>query len=109
MVPQASSNGSQRLSITLDGQPFETILEMIYKAVGCSDVKRKPNLSYKLSTAPQKNSPISLATEDDWRGCLEDTMAAELKLNKAARSSSASSWQSATITIIVSEDVSAFI
>jgi hypothetical protein len=58
---------------------FEEALEIIYETIGCSDVCRKPNLSYKLVSAPQKAEPITLGSADDWRGCLEDVAQVQAK------------------------------
>lgn len=58
---------------------YDNALEYIYDIIGCSDVARKPNLSYKLGNATQKAKPIDLCSEADWNGCLEDVTAAEKK------------------------------
>ena len=47
---------------------FDEALEVIYENIGCADVLRKPELSYKLLTAPAKNSSISLDSTGDWDG-----------------------------------------
>ena len=47
---------------------FDEALEVIYENIGCADVLRKPELSYKLSTAPAKNGSISLDSTGDWNG-----------------------------------------
>jgi hypothetical protein len=51
-------------SVTL----YQEALEIIYDNIGCSDVIKKPELSYKLSTATAKAVSISLNSERDWKG-----------------------------------------
>ena len=48
--------------------PYHKALEVIYDTIGCSDVIKKPELSYKLSTATAKAVSISLNSEKDWKG-----------------------------------------
>ena len=43
-------------------------LKIIYDNIGCSDVVKKPELSYKLTTATAKAVSISLNSEEDWNG-----------------------------------------
>ncbi|KAJ7844722.1 hypothetical protein B0H14DRAFT_2585033 [Mycena olivaceomarginata] len=50
MVPEATSEGSQRLSM-LTMTSFEDTLELIHEPIGCVSVVQKPTLAYKLSTA----------------------------------------------------------
>jgi hypothetical protein len=78
LVPQASSEGTKRVSVTLP-LSFEDVLEMIHEIIGCTNVARKPALLYKLSTATQRAKPIDLCSDVDWNGCLEDVTAAEPK------------------------------
>ncbi|KAJ7756497.1 hypothetical protein DFH07DRAFT_742574, partial [Mycena maculata] len=62
---------------------FSEALDVIYNTVGCADVARKPDLSYKLGNALVKATPMSLDSDADWEGCLEDVRQAE-KLKKGA-------------------------
>lgn len=78
LVPSASSEGSQRVKIDPDID-YDAAIIMIYQIIGCASVVKKPDLMYRLSTSTQKVDPISLKTEDDWQGCLEDVAAAERK------------------------------
>jgi hypothetical protein len=94
LVPQASS---KRVSVTLL-LSFEDVLEMIHEIIGCTNVARKPAISYKLSTATQRAKPIDLCSEVDWNGCLEDVMAAEAKKKN----------QPVPILIIVPDQVCSF-
>jgi hypothetical protein len=74
MVPEATSEGSQRLPVhpTIS---FEDALELIHETIGCVSVVQKPTLAYKLSTAIQKSAAINLRTENDWSGLVTDVMA----------------------------------
>ena len=76
LIPQVSSDCIQRVSIDSD-IPFDDVLATIYETLSCSDIPRKPNLSYKLDSAPSKAPAISLLTSDDWNGCLETLANAE--------------------------------
>lgn len=76
LIPQVSSDCIQRVSIDSD-IPFDDVLATIYETLSCSDIPRKPNLSYKLDSAPSKAPAISLSTSDDWDGCLETLTNAE--------------------------------
>ncbi|KAH7910155.1 hypothetical protein BJ138DRAFT_1009461, partial [Hygrophoropsis aurantiaca] len=51
----------------------------IYETLGCLKLARKPELSYKLSTATQKADAINLGSQEDWEGCVSDVAAAEKK------------------------------
>lgn len=95
LVPQASSEGSKRVSANLP-LSFQDALEIIHDTIGCSSVSRKPALSYKLSTATQKAKPVDLCSDVDWQGCLEDVIAAENKKK----------GQTVPIVIIVPDQVS---
>jgi hypothetical protein len=79
---------------------FEDALELIYEALGCVAVARKPTLSYKLSTATLKSLAISLSTEADWEGLIEDVIGAHAKKAKAARATMVS------VSILIPEQVS---
>lgn len=74
MVPEATSEGSQRLSIKTT-MSFEDALELIHETIGCVSVVQKPTLAYKLSTAIQKSATINLRTENDWGGLVTDVTA----------------------------------
>ncbi|KAF8160542.1 hypothetical protein K438DRAFT_1985644 [Mycena galopus ATCC 62051] len=74
MVPEATSEGSQRLSIQTTTS-FEDALELIHETIGCVSVVQKPMLAYKLSTANQKSATIILRTDNDWDGLVTDTKA----------------------------------
>ncbi|KAJ7438981.1 hypothetical protein FB451DRAFT_1378089 [Mycena latifolia] len=81
-IPQGGGgSGTKRKTLT-HAVSFDDVLDIIYGIVGCTDVAVKPKLSYKLSNAVAKADAVSLYTEDDWEGCLEDVMAAE-KTKKA--------------------------
>jgi hypothetical protein len=58
---------------------YEEALAVIYETIGCGDVRRKPNLSYKLASAAQKEEPITMCSEGDWKGCLEDVAQVQAK------------------------------
>jgi hypothetical protein len=73
---------------------YKKALSIIYETVGCEDVKRKPELSYKLSDSPQKASPVDLGCDDDWVGLCEE-VADRQKKKKT----------SISVSIIISEQV----
>ncbi|KAJ7229773.1 hypothetical protein GGX14DRAFT_553279 [Mycena pura] len=78
MVPQANKDGPKRVLLT-HSTSFDDALEIIHTTIGCTDVARKPQLLYKLSSALVKASGIDLETKTDWDGCLEDVTVAEAK------------------------------
>ncbi|KAJ7351606.1 hypothetical protein DFH08DRAFT_993266 [Mycena albidolilacea] len=78
MIPRAECEGSQREVLT-HATTFDDALDIIYRTVGCTDIGKKPVLVYKLSTATTKVTPISLASQADWDGCLDEVTAAEGK------------------------------
>lgn len=76
LIPEVASDCIQRVS--LDGDTlFEAVLQVIYETLPCIGVQRKPQLSYKLSSATAKTPAVRLANEDDWSGCLDTVMEAE--------------------------------
>ncbi|KAJ7445433.1 hypothetical protein FB451DRAFT_1412712 [Mycena latifolia] len=74
-IPRASEVGNQRVEFT-HATSYDDALDIIYESVGCADVARKPVLAYKLASAP-KGSAMTLNSETDWTGCLEDVRQAE--------------------------------
>ena len=70
-IPRAAEIGNQRVEFT-HATPFAEALDVIYETVGCVDVTRKPELTYKLSNAASKTAAMTLSSAADWRGCLED-------------------------------------
>jgi hypothetical protein len=94
LVPQAANEGAQRVSM-LQQTAFAEVLQAIHETIGCQTVARKPLLSYRLSSAPQKADSINISTSEDWQGCLEEVNAAERKKKG-----------SVSIKIIVAEQVS---
>jgi hypothetical protein len=81
LIPQAASDSIQRVTINLD-IPFNDVLELIHETIPCTDVTRKPELSYKLSNAPAKAAAIRLSNSEDWDGCLETLADAEAAKKK---------------------------
>ncbi|KAF8187306.1 hypothetical protein K438DRAFT_1834934 [Mycena galopus ATCC 62051] len=75
-VPRASEPGNQRITFT-HATDFTDALAAIHTTVGCTDVARKPVLTYKLSNAAKSVPVTSLSTDSDWKGCLEDVRQAE--------------------------------
>lgn len=65
-VPGAAGS-ARRVELKSVAQYGEA-LGIIYDNIGCSDVVKKPELSYKLSTATAKAVSISLNSERDWNG-----------------------------------------
>ena len=58
---------------------FDDALGLIHETIGCADVMRKPELSYKLSDSAQKSSAIGLESEEDWAGLCEEVVARQRK------------------------------
>ncbi|KDQ52784.1 hypothetical protein JAAARDRAFT_210431, partial [Jaapia argillacea MUCL 33604] len=77
LIPQALSDGTQRVTIKLCDADFKTTLDLIHETIGCKDVAQKPELSYKLSNASAKAPTFNLRVEGDWEGCLESVEQAE--------------------------------
>ncbi|KAJ6522608.1 hypothetical protein B0H19DRAFT_1277299 [Mycena capillaripes] len=75
-VPRASEPGNQRITFT-HATNFSDALAAIHTTVGCTDVARKPVVTYKLSNATKSVPETSLSTDSDWKGCLEDVRQAE--------------------------------
>jgi hypothetical protein len=71
LIPQASSEGTQHENLT-HSTTFEDALTVIHETLGCSSVVLKPALLYKLSNTPQKADAISLNSQADWEGCLDN-------------------------------------
>ncbi|KAJ7198939.1 hypothetical protein GGX14DRAFT_664525, partial [Mycena pura] len=78
LIPQADGEGNQRENVTR-ATDFDDALELIYATISCTDVGKKPKLSYKLATAAGKEAAISLASATDWEGLVAEVTAAEKK------------------------------
>jgi hypothetical protein len=81
LIPQAASDSIQRVTLDPD-TPFADVLELIHETIPCTDVNRKPDLSYKLSNAAAKAPAIRLKNAEDWDGCLETLVDAEAAKKK---------------------------
>ena len=64
LIPQSTSDGHHFWTLT-HAMTFEEVLEIMYDVIGCTDVHQKPNLSYKLVSAPLKADPITLGSAED--------------------------------------------
>jgi hypothetical protein len=74
MVPEAATEGSQRVSLK-PSISFEDAIELMHETIGCVSVGRKPTLAYKFSTANKNTTTINLRTKDDWEGLVTDVLA----------------------------------
>ncbi|KAJ7927214.1 hypothetical protein B0H13DRAFT_2312817 [Mycena leptocephala] len=79
-IPQATSEGTQRENLR-HSTTFDEALVVIHETIGCTNVLKKPVLSYKLSNGPAKAPAINLGSASDWEGCLEEVTEAESKKN----------------------------
>lgn len=76
--------GSQR--ITLDTNSVsKDVITAIHDALGCTNVKIKPIMTYKLTSATAKTPAIRLSSESDWDGVIGEVRAAYAKATKATR------------------------
>ncbi|KAJ7262651.1 hypothetical protein B0H12DRAFT_1231097 [Mycena haematopus] len=76
MIPRAELEGSQRVLLS-HATTFDEAMDVIYETIGCAKVKVKPVLTYKISNALKSSEAISLSSDADWDGCLEEVTAAE--------------------------------
>ncbi|KAF8185362.1 hypothetical protein K438DRAFT_1766005 [Mycena galopus ATCC 62051] len=67
---------TERITFT-HATEYSEALAVIHETIGCTNVACKPVLTYKLSTAAKGVPQMSLGTEQDWQGCLEDVRQAE--------------------------------
>lgn len=74
MIPEAATEGSQRVSIK-SSTSFDDAIELMHETIGCVGVERKPTLAYKFSTANKTATTINLRTDDDWEGLVTDVLA----------------------------------
>jgi hypothetical protein len=77
-IPHMSGDANKRKTITAT-HTFDDALGLIHETIGCADVMRKPELSYKLSDSAQKSSAIGLESEEDWAGLCEEVVARQRK------------------------------
>ncbi|KAF7980095.1 hypothetical protein HWV62_39908 [Athelia sp. TMB] len=91
-APDAKRASQTRLELPYN-TPFADLLYKIHRTIGCLDVNKKPELTYRLSCTPVKSPPCTLLNEDDWNGCKYD-------VNEHAKKKKGS----ATITILVSDN-----
>lgn len=72
MIPEGSSDGTQRVPISTSTS-FDDAVELMHETIGCVTVTRKPTLAYKLSTP--KALVVNLRTARDWSGLITDVRA----------------------------------
>lgn len=77
-IPHMSGDANKRKTVTATHK-FDDALGLIHETIGCADVMRKPELSYKLSDSAQKSSAIGLESEEDWAGLCEEVVARQRK------------------------------
>jgi hypothetical protein len=77
LIPQSSA-ADKRKTLSAD-TPYDKAIATIHETIGCESVKRKPDLSYKLSDSTQKATPVGLGGEDDWAGLCEEVVARQKK------------------------------
>ncbi|KAJ7580329.1 hypothetical protein C8J56DRAFT_1057968 [Mycena floridula] len=70
-IPTSVSDADQRLTVPRTIS-FLDLLDLLHTTIGCDAVQRKPSLQYKLLTSVAKGRTISLQSEDDWEGCLDE-------------------------------------
>jgi hypothetical protein len=78
LIPQSSGAADKRKTLSANTL-YDEAISTIYETIGCENVKRKPDLSYKLSDAAQKATPVGLGGEDDWAGLCEEVVARQKK------------------------------
>jgi len=96
LIPQLSGASDKRKTLSAKVS-YQEALCIIYETIGCDDVKRKPDLSYKLSDASQKASPVGLGCDDDWEGLCEEVVDRQKKKKATI-----------AVSILVSEQVLRF-
>lgn len=78
LIPQSSGASDKRKMLAANAS-YEEALATIYTTIGCEGVKKKPDLSYKLSNATQKASPVGLSCDDDWEGLCDEVVNCQKK------------------------------
>ncbi|KAF8206743.1 hypothetical protein K438DRAFT_1756100 [Mycena galopus ATCC 62051] len=73
MIPEATTDGSQRVSLS-STVSFDDAIEVIHETIGCMSVDRKPMLTYKFSTANKNTTTINLCTENDWDSLVDNAL-----------------------------------
>ena len=71
LIPQSSGSSDRRKTLA-NSVTYQDALSIIHETIGCEDVRRKPELSYKLSDSSQKATPVGLGCDDDWAGLCEE-------------------------------------
>jgi hypothetical protein len=80
VVPNARTEplANDRVRVDFDDE-LETALEDIYEAIGCKGFPRRPELAYKLSTAPKRTRGSRLRSDADWDELRREAEAAARK------------------------------
>ncbi|THU88255.1 hypothetical protein K435DRAFT_803633 [Dendrothele bispora CBS 962.96] len=73
IIPRPNK-ASDSLDITDKDTRFDEVLDDIYEILGCREVKKKPELTYKLEGARVKDSPMSFQEERHWNKCVRDVL-----------------------------------
>jgi hypothetical protein len=67
-IPSGSSDSGSRVTTEMSKE-FDKMLEIIHKTIGCTDVPRKPELSYTMKQIPRPG--LQLDSIEDWEGFKE--------------------------------------
>lgn len=71
LIPSSNPNVQGRAILKATSTLAE-LQELVYESIGCTEIKIKPALGWKYSTAAQK-APVSLLkTDEDWEAAVED-------------------------------------
>ncbi|KAJ3714519.1 hypothetical protein C8R42DRAFT_646438 [Lentinula raphanica] len=80
--PLMPENPSSRRRIDT-ATSFDAFQSLVHLVLGCHDVRLKPQISYKISSAPKGSSSIALASKEDWAACIEDVVSAHFRRPKS--------------------------
>jgi hypothetical protein len=101
-VPTGHGNFlEQRRALSSDADFNIDVLPAIHQTIGCEDARIPPNLAYRLSSAPKKDNPIVLASEEDWQGLVD-----AVKVENANRKPNLRGIVPVDVKIIVPDEVS---
>lgn len=85
LLPASNEGLNTRIKVSSD-EPFEDFLESVYTSIGCSDVRLKPEVAYKLSNGSKKKADLGtiLSVDDDWNDAVEDLRGAQSRQRNKA-------------------------
>ena len=92
-MPQCLNDGASKHVSVSKSIDFDTMCALVYAAMECKNVPKKPDLAFKLLSATKSSAGVCLHNQDEWLDLIQAVEEVEVKNGDA------------TVNIVVSDKV----